>query len=194
MAAGSGKKDEIALQLTDEKLVRKLRDGDKEAFRAMVARHAQPLFKLAFYLLGNQQDAEDVVQETMLAAVKRIKSFEGRSALGTWLRSILMFQASKARRSRQVRRSISLDRFEEPADAGLVCESMALASDRQIDVEGMLGELSDEYRQVLVLRELQQLTYDEISQILRIPRGTVMSRLHRARQELKHRQQSYVDL
>lgn len=188
------RKDGVGSEVPDAELVARMKRGDKAAFRELARRHVDSLFRVAYSLVGSKEDAEDVVQETMLAAISRIKSFEGRSAVGTWLHSILMFQASKLRRSRRVRMAVPLERADEVSigrDAGLQTPCAGAAVDRQVDVLAMLDTLSAEHRDVLVLRELQQLSYDQIAGILKIPPGTVMSRLHRARQELKERFSGY---
>jgi RNA polymerase sigma-70 factor (ECF subfamily) len=180
--------------VTDAELVERLRKGDPAAFRDLVRLYADRLFGLAYSLVGSSADAEDVVQETLLAALKRIESFEGRTSLATWLRSIVVFQASKARRSRKVRSAVPIHEQERLGFAGddrLSTRSPAAAVDSRSDVAQMLQTLSPEHREVLVLRELQQLSYEEISQTLAIPVGTVMSRLHRARQELRQRFSGY---
>jgi RNA polymerase sigma-70 factor (ECF subfamily) len=161
----------------------------------LARRYADRLFGLAYTLLGSAADAEDAVQETMLAALNGIRGFEGRSSVGTWLRSILAFQASKMRRSRKVRSALSLSDTEcaSPAyDSGLQEESSVSATDSRLDAMVMLQTLPHEHREVLVLRELQQMSYEEIAQVIGVPLGTVESRLYRARQALRQRFKAYT--
>src|SRR5665213_459384 len=157
----------------------------------MVRRHAEGLFAMAYSLLGSAHDAEDAVQETLITAMNRIGTFEGRSTLGTWLRGILVFKADKVRRSRKVRSALPLQDYDGAsggrADSRLTSRSPVAAIDSAADLNVMLQTLSPEHRQIIVLRELQQLSYEEISKMLKIPVGTVESRLYRARQELKKR-------
>ena len=174
----------------DAEIVSQIKKGNKAAFAQLAASHGRNLFRLAYSLLGSAADAEDVVQETMLAAINQIHSFQGRSSVGTWLASILIFKASKVRRSRRTRWAVPIEQAGENTleqDGRLHAAATTMAVDRRVDVMAMLQTLSDEHRQVLVLRELQQLSYDEIAAILKVPTGTVMSRLHRARQQLKER-------
>jgi RNA polymerase sigma-70 factor (ECF subfamily) len=174
----------------DADLVGQIKKGNKAAFAHLAASHARNLFRLAYSLLGCTADAEDVVQETMLAAINQIHTFQGRSSVGTWLASILIFKASKVRRSRRTRWALPIEQAGENTleqDGRIHAAATTMAVDRRVDVMAMLQTLSDEHRQVLVLRELQQRSYEEISQILKVPTGTVMSRLHRARQQLKER-------
>ena len=181
------------LQPTDDELVRRIRAGDEGAFRELVNRHSDGLYAMAYSALGSAADAEDIVQETFLGAFRRLGAFEGRSAVKTWLVRILLNHVSKLRRSRRVRQAMSLD--NQPggvADVRLQSGSPAAAVESRVDVKQMLLQLSPEHRDVIVLRELQQMSYDEMAEALRIPRGTVESRLHRARQELKRRFPMYL--
>lgn len=188
--------------LSDGEIVRRIRGGDASAFDVVVARHGDDLYGVAYSMVGNAADAEDVVQQALLGAYRRITSFEGRSTLKTWLISIVMNQASKALRSRRVRRALSLDAADEEggpsaAAAGALAEAASTppataAVDTQIDLVAMLATLSPDHRDVIVLREVQRMTYDEIAAALKIPRGTVESRIFRARRELRERFEEYV--
>jgi RNA polymerase sigma-70 factor, ECF subfamily len=183
------------VDIADDELVNRIRTGDKAAFRELARRHADRLFGLAYTLLGSVPDAEDAVQETLLAALNGIRGFEGRSSVGTWLRSILAFQASKMRRSRKVRTARSLDDASSVVianDRELSEDGSASATDSRLDAITMLQTLPHEHREVLVLRELQQMSYEEIAQMLGVPLGTVESRLYRARQALRQRFRAYT--
>jgi RNA polymerase sigma-70 factor (ECF subfamily) len=184
------------LQETDSELVTKIRRGDKVAFQELVRRHADSLLGMAYSLVGNTADAEDIVQESLIVALERIQSFEGRSAIGTWLRGILVFKAAKLRRSRKVRSSVPIQDHDgsseaDRSDSRLSTRSASAAVDSKVDVMAMLDTLSDEHREIVVLREIQQFSYDEISAMLKLPLGTVESRLHRARNELRKRFSGY---
>jgi RNA polymerase sigma-70 factor, ECF subfamily len=193
----AGADPEASLRVTDSDLVERIRRGDEGAFHEMVGRYSGEMFGLAFSLLGNAADAEDVVQQALLGAFQRINSFENRSSLKTWLISIVVNQASKARRSNRVRRAVSLDGGGDAAsgeaartngdhDGALGVRPPSAAVDSRADVTTMLEALS-----VIVLRELQRMSYDEIAQSLQIPRGTVESRLFRARRDLRKKFADY---
>lgn len=125
-------------------------------------------------------DAEDVVQESLLGALKSAKRFEGRSSLSTWLSRIVANQVLALRRYRRVRRAESFDEsLSGPANTP--------SPDAPLDVDRILQALSEEHRQIIVLREIQGMSYEEISEALDIPKGTVESRLFRARQALKEK-------
>jgi RNA polymerase sigma-70 factor (ECF subfamily) len=183
------------LQESDAELVHKIRGGDEAAFRELVNRHGDSLYGLACSVMGNASDAEDVLQETLLGAFRRLGAFEGRSSVKTWLVRILLNHASKFRRSRRIRRTNALPDEVGPDDgqaSGLDSGSPAAIVESRVDLDAMLQVLSPEHREVIVLRELQQMSYDEIATTLKIPRGTVESRLHRARQDLKRRFAGYL--
>lgn len=174
------------MHATDIELVRGLAAGDDGAFQALIGRFANDLFGLAYSLVGNAADAEDVVQQTLVVVVNRIGSFEGRSSLKTWLFRIVMNLSSKSLRSRRVRRAMSLNDPDQPAAQSIADRRTgAAAVDARMDVMAALDTLSSEHREVLVLRELQGMSYDEIAEALKVPRGTVESRLFRARRELR---------
>ena len=130
-------------------------------------------------------DAEDIVQETFIGAFAGLAKFNGQSSVKTWLSRILTRQAARAwNRSRRSRMTAQLDEDVAGADAGLFVASAATAVDHKIDIAAVLQTLSVEHRQILVLREMEGLSYGEIAESLGIPQGTVESRLHRARAEV----------
>jgi RNA polymerase sigma factor (sigma-70 family) len=152
--------------------------ADEATFHDLVDRYANEMYRLAVSLVGNAADAEDVVQETFSGAFQALPNFDGRSSVRTWLSRILVNQAAKWRRRRKVRRTVMLD-----AAAPGPSPEMGL----RIDVLGSLETLSPEHREVIALREFQEMSYDEMAEVLGVPRGTVESRLFRARQELRDR-------
>ena len=157
--------------------------GDEAAFHELVDRYANEMFRLAVSLVGNATDAEDVLQETFAGAFQAMPDFEGRSSVRTWLSRILVKQAAKWCRRRKVRRTVVLD-----ASAPGPSPEQGL----RIDVLGALETLSPEHREVIALREFQGMSYEEIAEVLGVPRGTVESRLFRARQELRDRLRAYL--
>jgi RNA polymerase sigma-70 factor (ECF subfamily) len=187
----------------DLSLTREAARGDGRAFHALVDRHGPRLLRLARALCGNAADAEDALQETFLGAFRNLPKFEGRSSVRTWLSRILVTQVALLRRRGGRHRHLSLD-AGDPNDAGDWRPRDAVAGpvpsggpsptgdvDWRVDLDGALSELSAEHREVVVLRELEGLSYEEIARVLGVPRGTVESRLHRARAELRQRLGAY---
>ena len=170
----------------DVELLRKAAAGDGRAFHLLVDRHAQRMYRLAVSLVGNATDAEDVVQEAFAGAFRGLSGFEGRAAVKTWLTRILFTQAAKWRRDRSRRVMGSMDAAEQPMVGG-GDESVGI----KIDLNAALLQLSPEHREVLLLREFEGMAYKEMAEVLGVPRGTIESRLHRARNELREKLASY---
>ena len=183
------------MEVSDLELVRSAVAGDDAAFHALVDRHAKAMFRVALSMSRNRADAEDLFQETLVAAFRGLKNFAGRSSVKTWLLKILTRQAYKSwARAKHRRATLSIDAMDAErqssgltADAGLTTEGAVPAIERRLDVMELLQHLSEPHREVLVLREIQGLSYDEIAEVLDVPRGTVESRLFRARAEFRDR-------
>jgi RNA polymerase sigma-70 factor (ECF subfamily) len=183
------------LPCTDSELIESVRLGDESAFHELVDRYADYLFGVAFSLTGNAADAEDALQETFVAMLKGSGTFRHQASVKTWLVRILVKQCALARRRRG--RTIVLPIWGNAQaslehDAGLAVAPSAGQVDARVDVMHMLQTLSPEHRQVMILREMEGMSYDEMAQALGVPQGTVESRLHRARQELRERFKGYL--
>jgi RNA polymerase sigma-70 factor, ECF subfamily len=161
----------------EQELIRRARQRDAQALHQLVDRYAHELYATAVYLVGNHHDAADLVQETLLGMTQSISQYRGDARFKTWLWSILLRQAARIRRQRARLRP-----------DGRIVERITAdrrpASDAKIDVQAAMEHLSEEHRQILVLREFQGLSYAEISEAIGVPRGTVESRLYRARAAL----------
>ena len=179
------------LRSPDADLTRRARDGDEAAWHEMVDQYGAYLYGLAFSLVGNAADAEDVVQDTFSSALRHIRDFEGRSSVKTWLSRILVRRAARCHRSRARHEAVPFD-ARSPRQGSDTRGSAENASDARMDVLAVLGTLSPEHREVIVLRELQGMSYEEIAGVLAVPRGTVESRLFRARQILREQLKDYL--
>ena len=181
------------LGLTDGDLVRRARQGEEAAYHEMVDRYGPELYWLALSLVGNAADAEDVLQETFSGAFQHLRVFKQRASVKTWLSRILVRQAARCHRSRRRHRMTSLESVAETPKAVLRNEGSGEAgSDARMDVLAALETLPEIHREVVVLRELQGMTYAEMAEVLGVPPGTVESRLHRARQALRERLRDYL--
>lgn len=163
----------------DDQLLRRSRLGDEGAFAELVDRHGDYLFGIARALVRSDHDAEDAVQECLMASLKA--PYDGDAAVRTWLVGILVRQAALVRRKR-FRWSRESEQPARPPQ-----QDASSAVDARLDLAQMLQQLSPEHREVIVLRELEQMSYDEMAQALSVPRGTIESRLFRAREELRKR-------
>ena len=162
--------------------------GQKEAFGQLVERYQDRLIHAISRYLGSVEEAHDVAQDAFVQAYTRLASFRGEAAFYTWLYRIAFNLAMTRVRRRRPMQSLdqAKDRLgNEPIDVGATAETGILREEQARVVHRALGQLDEEFRQVLVLRELEGCTYDQISQILEVPVGTVRSRLYRARIQLR---------
>jgi len=175
----------------DRLLIDRCLQGHVEAFGELVRRYQDRLYNALFRFLGNPEDARDVAQEAFLSAFRNLKKFRGRSQFFTWLYRIALNHALDLKR--RVKTSRALPEAEDsPHPNELQDRSVSATPDwhlqrREEDerLQQALAKLSNEYRLVLILRDLDELSYEEIAKVLDIPIGTVRSRLHRARMELR---------
>jgi RNA polymerase sigma-70 factor (ECF subfamily) len=184
---------------TDGDLIGRLRQGDAAAFCAMMQRHNQRLFRMARSILRHPSDAEDAVQDAYVLAFTHLDQFREASSLATWLGRIVINQA--LRRLRQRDAMTGFDRTGDPHDPARSApvipfpggpqapvtpeEEAARAQIRRV-LERAIDELPDKFRVVFVLREIEQMSVDEVASSLGILPETVKTRLHRARRLLGH--------
>jgi RNA polymerase sigma-70 factor, ECF subfamily len=176
----------------DVDLVRRARSGDRAAQEKLAKRHRQPMYVLALQLMGNRDDALDVVQDALLRFFTTLHRFDLRRPVKPWLYQIVRNRAMDLHRRRKVRRHESLDAVDEDGrqvvelcDASVDLEGDVAHSQLKARIWRALKELSPRQREILVLRDYQDLSYTEIAATLNIPIGTVMSRLHGARKRLR---------
>ena len=170
-------------QLIDDTLT-----GNRAAFGELVRRYEGRLFNSLVHMVGSREEAEDVSQEAFVQAFLKLDSFRGRSAFYTWLyRIAFILSVSRKRRKRA---EVSMDQHrdrtgEEPEDGGEGPSEQVLRDEQVRQVRGAIADLNDEHRAIVVLREMEGCDYDTIAEILDVPVGTVRSRLHRARLQLR---------
>lgn len=172
----------------DSLLIQRILQGDSAAYEEIVRCYQQRLFNTMVHILGSREDAEDVVQESFVQAYLKLSTFQGNSAFYTWLYRISFNIAISHRRRRKKVHSIDQVREDigsEPVDRAEGPGHRMEQQENVRQVHAALEKLSDEHRDVLVLRELEGMDYDHIADVLELPVGTVRSRLHRARTHLK---------
>lgn len=181
------------VRASDEVLIQRFKNGDRSAFSELIDRHQGRVYGLCFRWLGNQQAAEEVAQEVFVSLFRSLERFRGDSKFSTWLYRVTVNHCKNHNMHRSRRghgRHESLDSAPEDAavrqlpspDRG--ADSQALKSDAEKMLQAGLSALEEEHRQIILMRDLEDLSYDEISGLLDLPKGTVKSRLHRARAEL----------
>ena len=172
----------------DDELIEATRRGDSAAFGILVRKYQDRLLTALFQVSGSRDEAEDVVQEAFVTAYLKLGLFAGGSSFYTWLYRIAFNTAISRRRKRRGETSVEHTRDltgREPLDDHEAAEDRLLRQERAGQVQRALAQLPTEFRTVLVLREMEGCDYDTIAQILELPVGTVRSRLHRARLQLK---------
>jgi RNA polymerase sigma-70 factor (ECF subfamily) len=181
----------------DDKLVSLCQKGDTGAFEALVEKHQKKMLNTAYRMIGNYEEACEVVQDAFFSAYKAMGKFRGESRFSTWLYSIVINLSKNRLRRMKTRlywRGTSTDDPVKSKDAKLPADPPAqdpsppeLMEKKEIQakVQDCINDLDQEHREVLVLRDVQGFSYEEIGDILRISEGTVKSRLFRAREALK---------
>jgi RNA polymerase sigma-70 factor (ECF subfamily) len=179
----------------DVKLVVASKGGNQDAFALLVQRHQHRVFNLVYRMLQEYDEANEVTQETFLAAWQGLPSFRGDARFSTWLYRIAynccLKQLELRKRDRVLQRAIQAEQRLEDADSETRLDTELVAHDRQKLVREQLSTLPTKYRLVLVLRHLQEKTYEEMAEILAMPIGTIKTHLFRARNLLKERLQVF---
>lgn len=177
------------------RLVEGLREGANWAYEDLITRFQQPVYALALRLLTGQCEAGDVAQEVFLKVFRNISSFRGQSSLKTWIYRITVNEAHNARRwfFRHRRREVDLDSQaddspnwkEAIADGGRSPFEMAVDREQQVLVEAALKRINPIFREAVALRDIADLSYEEIAAVLGVSLGTVKSRILRGREALR---------
>ncbi len=173
--------------ISDAECVRRLQRGETDAFEILVRRHEKTIFNLVYRMLGDYDEAAEVSQEVFLSAFRAVGQFRGDANFSTWLYRIALNHSSTRRKSLGARQQRivpieSADLLSDPQPGPPETLEKKQIRER---VQHALSQLDPEDAKVLLLRDLQDIPYDEVARVLEIPVGTVKSRLHRARQALK---------
>jgi RNA polymerase sigma-70 factor (ECF subfamily) len=183
----------------DRELVESARKGDRDAFRTLFERYHRRAYALAFGVLRHQDDALDVVQDAFIKAHKYLDKFEGNSSFYTWLYRIVMNLAIDHLRKHRRIKPVELDEQHlEGAEGGPGDELLPkmlggnpgralLDKEIRARIDEALAELSENHRSVLVMRELEGMSYEEMAQAMNCSKGTIMSRLFHARKNMQKR-------
>ena len=173
-------------------IILRVRAGDTDAFEALVLEHQNKVYSLALRMVGNEEDARDMAQEAFIRAFNSLASFRGESKFSVWLYRLTSNICIDFLRGRAKRRTVSLNWEDEDGEEGELeipderfsPEARLERTELRESVRRGLDSLSPEYREILLLREINGLSYDEISRALNLEEGTVKSRIFRARKKL----------
>ncbi len=181
------------INLTDEQLVGLAVSDDSEAFGEIVRRWERKIFALCFGMLGREDDARDACQEAFIAAYRNLKNFRGEAKVSSWLHRIAVNQCLTTKRRARSRAEDFIDDEDGTSERTFVASPLKSPakiteqSERLTLVRQAVGALPTDLRQVIVMKEFEEMTFQEISETLQLPLSTVKSRLYTALKQLKMR-------
>ncbi|MFB6262815.1 MAG: RNA polymerase sigma factor [Bradymonadaceae bacterium] len=192
------------VDVDDSELVRRAQNGDREAFTELIERYRQKVYSICYSKLKDEQDSRDVAQEVFIKVYRHLENFDRNASFYTWLYRIAVNASID-----YLRKQSRVDRVEyddeiqtdETRDRQLIRPStLGFEPGEELDRKELrakmleaLETLSDKHRTILNLREVQGLSYEEMAEVLDIAKGTVMSRLHHARQYFREALEDYLD-
>jgi RNA polymerase sigma-70 factor (ECF subfamily) len=186
----------VATTATDEELVRRAQQDDERSFGELVTRYESKVYSLAMKMLRNPEDAEDVLQETFLRAYRGIKSFKGNSTFSTWIYRITANSALMRLRKKQLPQ-VSIEDSDERETPISIADwapgpvEQLLNQEMQRVMDEAIETLPPEFRQVFILRDVEELSNADVAEILDLSVAAVKSRLHRARLKVRNRLAQY---
>jgi RNA polymerase sigma-70 factor (ECF subfamily) len=198
----------IGVHSEEAALVAELKAGSEEAYAWLIAQHHQAVYSLVYRMLGDAADAADTTQEVFLKVFRGMKSFNGQASLKTWIYRIALHEASNRRRwwFRHKSQEVTIEgELNEPvgeqasaglkqvlADPGESPYELAVQHELQARVEAELREVSEPFRTSVILRDIEEFSYEEIAEIMQTSLGTVKSRVTRGREALRKRLEKHV--
>jgi RNA polymerase sigma-70 factor (ECF subfamily) len=190
----------------DLELVKALRSGDYQAFDSLIGKHSGRMFQTAYGLIGNKQDAEEVVQDALVRIYRHIDQFRGDSSFSTWVYRIVVnlsrnkYQWNRRRGSEltssiseKIREDDSAEKSELLlADSSMTPERIIDGSETEEAIMKAIGDLPEKLREVTVLRHIEDMSYEQIAELLETNMGTIKSRIARARETLTTKIKEYL--
>jgi RNA polymerase sigma-70 factor (ECF subfamily) len=197
----------IGVRTAEAAIVAELKAGSEDAYAWLIGEFHQPIYSLVYRMVTDPADAADTTQEVFLKVFRGMKHFNGQSSLKTWIYRIAVHEASNRRRwwFRHKSKETSMEASRDCADSGVVSaikDSLVDGADSPFEhfaheevrarVEQELRKVSEPYRTTLILRDLEEMSYEEIAEVTQVSLGTVKSRLTRGREALRQRLTAYV--
>lgn len=183
---------------TDEQLIARFQQGDEYAYNLLVKRYTDPLMNYIYRFVGDKIDAEDILQETFLRLYKNKHYYKEIAKFSTWIYTIAGNLAKTELRKRKRRNIFSIHNFMstekdyELPDKGVTPDKQANSVITDKEIQKAINKLSPKFKQVIILRDVQGFSYEEIAQIVDIPLGTVKSRVNRARIKLQQDLKKFI--
>ena len=166
-------------------LISRARGGDRDAFGELVEQYRDNVYRLAYRMCGNTYDADEAAQEAFVAAWRALPNFRGDAKFSTWLYRLTTNAAIDVMRREKRHQTVGDGEMMDLADDADSPQETVERTEQQEAVQKALATLSEEYREVLLLRYMEELDYAEIAEVLQLPSGTVKSRINRAKAALK---------
>lgn len=193
----------LAGRVEEAAIVAELKSGSEEAYAWLIQRYHQPIYSLVYRMVNDPADAADTTQEVFLKVFRGMKHFNGEASLKTWMYRIAIHEASNQRRwwFRHKRRETAMEPAEASGQPSLKNTLVAAGAspfdsvaqqEVRAKVEQELRQVAEPYRTTVILRDIEELSYEEIAEVLNVSLGTVKSRLMRGREALKKRLMSYA--
>jgi RNA polymerase sigma-70 factor (ECF subfamily) len=194
----------LPVRAEEASVIAELKAGSEEAYAWLIAHYHQPIYSLVYRILNDPADAADTTQEVFLKVFRGMKHFHGESSLKTWMYRIAVHEASNRRRwwFRHRSRELSMEPAETDNGTGSLKDTLvdgacspfdsAAQEEVRVRVEQELRQVPEPYRTTVVLRDIEELSYEEIAEVTQVSLGTVKSRLMRGRDALKKRLERYM--
>lgn len=182
---------EVTKPMEESRLIERAMDGDAASFNTLMEAHERRMYAVALRMCGNHEDAQDCLQEAMLRIYRAISGFKAQSSFATWVYRITMNACLDELRKRKSRPNISLDGLLDtgwsPVDGGESPEGHAMRREMRRTLQRFIGELPEDMRAAVVLRDIEGYSYEEIAGILDANVGTIKSRISRGRERLREK-------
>ncbi len=181
------------LDITEQRIIQRAKNGDRDAFAELVDLYKDKIYHVSYRMLGNRQEAEDVAQETFLRVYANLDSYDPKYKFSTWIYRIASNLSIDVIRKRKKNLSIDaeitgadgVDWHDRLADTSKGPEEEVLTDELQEEVQGAIMGLSPKYRVVMLLRYIENLSLQEISEVVQLPVSTIKTRIHRGREALR---------
>lgn len=182
---------EYARIMDEDRLIRLAAGGDAAAFNVLLGNHEKRMYAVCLRICGNQEDAQDCLQESMLRVFRSISGFKGQSSFSTWVYRVTMNTCLDELRKRKNKGSTSLDGLQDagwaPTDERDTPEHYTIREERKREIQKCISELPEDMRTAIVLRDIQGFSYNDISEIMNANVGTIKSRISRGREKLREK-------